>query len=259
MPGDTLNQLYNELVEQVYTDDEYSQRYYLSMIEDQRKIAVDYLMMRKCMFIPNNDYITHYLGVRAQTYSCGLYDGDNCMWALFMVAPILDLVGDVVGIVGWDAENKRKELEEGEKGLPMYKVSSKFVFPRERYFLSDIELLRQEFSKRVIFIVDGVFDSISLNYHGIPAVSLLGSSVSPEVLYFLRWYKYIYVVQDNDSAGMSLYARLAKALPRVYRVVQNKTKDIEELLRTDGLNGPVTKQLLDTLNNPVCADVRIKI
>lgn len=258
MASKTLNELYTTLLESVYADDLRSQRYYLSMVEDLRKISVDYLIDRGGMFIPNNDYIRHYLGADASTWGAGLYEGEYCPWALFVIFPIMDLVGDVVGIAGWDAQNKNKELTEGAVGLPMYKVSSKNVFSKEKYFLTDVGLLRSQFDKRAVFIVDGVFDSISLNYRGIPTVSLLGSMVSPEVLYFLRWYKHVYTIQDNDAAGNSLYLRLKRALPSVHRVFQNKTKDIEELLRSDGIDGPITRQIRGILVDTPRDDVYLK-
>ncbi len=255
----TLSELYNKLVSSVYEDDMRSQEYYLSMVEDQRKIPVNYLLERGALFIPNKDYIRYYLGSAADTYNLGFYDGDYCNWTLFVIFPITDLVGDVVGIVGWDANNKNRELTEGEVGLPMYNVSNKHIFQKDRYFLSDVELLHREFDKRILFVVDGVFDSIALNYRGIPAISLLGSMVSREVLYFLRWYKCIYTLQDNDTAGTNLYKRLAKALPKVHRVFQSGAKDIEELLRGDGEDGPITKQIKSLLTSPVYGDTYLKL
>ena len=110
----------------------------------------------------------------------------------------------------------------------MYKTSSKNIFKRDKYFLTDEEVLKKTFSSRTVFITDGVFDSMALNYRGIPAIALLGSTFSPEILYFLRWYKSVYVCADNDRAGITLFTKLKNALPYVYRVQQNKTKDIEE-------------------------------
>lgn len=258
MAAPNLNRLYHKLVGEVYSDDAQSQYYYLSMIEEQRKIPVDYLMRRGALFIPNNDYIRHYLGAEADTWGVGLYEGEFCPWALFVILPITDLLGDVVGLVGWDAQNKYKEISEGVQGLPMYKVSSKLTFAREKYFLTDLDVLKEQFDSRTLFVVDGVFDSVSLNYRGIPAISLLGSSVSQEVLYFMRWFKHVYTIQDNDSAGTKLYFRLKKALPRVSRVFQGKMKDIEELLRTDGEDGPITRQLKDIVTSGTGFDVYLK-
>lgn len=249
MASANFNAVYSKLVDLVYSDDLHSQQIYLSLIEDQRKIPVDYLVERGCLFIPNNEYIRHYLGGEADTFGCELYAGDRCLWTLYVLLPITDLSEDVVGLVGWDVQHKFQEINEGQKGLSMYRVSSKNVFQRERFFLTDVPLLRRTFEQRTVFITDGVFDSVSLNYRGIPAIALLGSTFSPEILYFLRWYSKIFVVADNDTAGLKLYNTLRKSLPNVYRVIQNQTKDIEELLRTDGKTGPITQQFFEAMQD----------
>lgn len=259
MAGATLNELYNTLVERVYADDLQSQITYLSLIADMRQVSVDYLLSRGMLFIPNNDYIHYYLKSDADAWGPGLYESGHCPWTLFAVLPIVDLVGDTVGLVGYDVQNKWKAENEGLEGLPMYKVSGKLTFQRDRYFLSDIDVLRSEYSRRVLFIVDGVFDSVALNYRGLPAISLLGSTVSKEVLYFLRWYQNIYVITDNDAAGNSLLKRLRKSLPRAFQVTQNKCKDIEQLLRTDGKDGPITNQLREIVRSRPNEDVRLRM
>jgi len=254
----TLNELYFELYSKVIEDDIRSQEYYLSVVADQRKIPVSYLLELGALFIPNNEYIVHYLGDKVYTSTAGLYYNRQCPWTLFVVIPVRNLAGDVMGLVGWDAYNKYKETVEGEIGLVSYRVSAKSVFARERYFLSDVKCLREQFDCRTVFVTDGVFDSIALNYRGIPAIALLGSSFSAEILYFLRWYRAIYVCADNDRAGLSLYAKLARAVPHVYRVIQDSAKDIEELLRSDGVNGNITSQLKGLLSLPSPMDYKIK-
>lgn len=241
---ETLHELYSELFQKVIEDDERSQRYYLSVIEEQRKISVDYLLSLGCLFIPNAEYITHYLGRRVKESLSGFYYGDTCPWVMFAVLPIRDLSGTIRGLVGWDAYNKYREMAEGTEGLVGYRVSSQSVFSREKFFLSDIECLKRHFESRTIFVTDGVFDAVSLSHRKIPAIALLGSSFSQEILYFLSWYKQVYVCADNDAAGQALYRKLSRALPHVHRVIQSKTKDIEELLRSDPLDGKITRQLL---------------
>lgn len=250
----TLDQLYRQLYEKVTEDDLASQQYYLSVVADHRKIAVDYLLDIGMLFIPNNEYIRYYLGEQALTSMAGLYFDGKCPWTLFAVIPIRSLSGEVMGLVGWDAYNKYRELSEGEQGLVSYRVSPKSVFSREKYFLSDIDCLKSNFDSRVLFVTDGVFDALSLSYRGIPAIALLGSSFSREVLYFLSWYKAVYICTDNDSAGVSLYKKLHRASSNVYRLTQNRTKDIEELLRSDGVDGPITNQFRELLNAPTHFD-----
>lgn len=258
MASVTLHELYSRLVEQVYTDDLQSQQHYLSLVADKRQVPVDYLLSRGAVFVPNNEYIHHYLGSDADAWGPGLYEGEYCPWTLFVLLPIQDLLEETVGLVGWDVQNYYKAKEEGLEGLPMYKVSSKLTFKRENYFLSDVSVLRNQFDSRAIFIVDGVYDSVSLNWRGLPAISLLGSHVSADVLYFLRWYKEVYVIRDNDEAGTKLYKRLQKALPRVHQVFQSKCKDIEEALRPDGYDGPLTRQLWGIVKDRPRDDVFLK-
>lgn len=257
--AESLHQLYTELFQAVMDDDLKSQRYYLSAVEEQRKISVDYLLSLGAIFIPNAEYITHYLGVRAKESMAGLYYGDVCPWVMFVLLPIRDLSGEVRGLVGWDAYNKYKEVSEGAQGLVSYRVSAKSVFPRDRFFLSDVECLKAQFTKRAVFVTDGVFDAVSLSYRNIPAIALLGSSFSQEILYFLSWYRAVYVCADNDKAGIRLYERLKRASSNVYKVTQNKTKDIEELLRSDGINGPITQQLRDLLSAQHPTDTVLRI
>lgn len=258
MARKSLHEVYHTLLDRVYTDDIESQMYYQDVVQTHRNISVDYLQQRGCLFIPNNEYIRHYIGEDANTYGCELYIDETCLWTLFFLIPILDLAEDVVGLVGWDLQNKYLEASGAEQGLPMYKVSSKNVFAREKFFLADIPLLKKTFDTRTIFITDGVFDSMALNYRGIPAIALLGSTFSREVLFFLRWYNHVYVCADNDAAGVSLYRKLSRALPRVHRVIQSGAKDIEEFLRSEDLNGPRTMALRAVLGENRQGDLYLR-
>lgn len=256
---DTLDTLYTELFSKVMEDDMGSQHYYLSMVAEQRHIDVSYLLELGALFIPNNEYIEHYLGKKVHSASVGLYYDGSCPWTLFVLLPVRNLAGEVKGLVGWDAYNKYKEISEGAQGLVSYRVSAKSVFPREKYFLTDVECLKRNFDKRVIFVTDGVFDTVSLNYRDIPSIALLGSSFSREIIYFLSWFRAIYVCADNDSAGSALVRKLSRSVKNVHRVSQNQTKDIEELLRRDGKDGPITQQLRQLVANPVSTDYMLKV
>lgn len=233
------------LIEKVYMSEELQPlTNYLSVIKEERNIPVEYLLQRKALFIPNNDYIRYFIG---NTDNGQFYNIDGtCLWTHFFIFPVEDLTKEIVGFCGWDAYNKYKVITGEAESLPMYKVSN---FERNKYFFADIDLLRDKFDCNVIFVVDGLFDGLSLSYHGIPNISLLGSRFSQEVLYFLRWYKAVYVISDNDSAGLGLYRSLKRSLPNVHRVIQSKCKDIEEYLREDKVKeGKITKQFYDILN-----------
>lgn len=255
-----LNELYLELVSKVQDDDITSQQYYLSVVAEQRQIPVSYLQSLGILFIPNNEYIEYYLGPRVRESIAGLYYGTTCPWTLCYTIPIRDLSGEIVGLVGWDAYNKYRELtDETVEGMACYRVSPKSVFAREKYFLADISVLQQCFQHRTVFVTDGVFDALALSYRKLPSIALLGSSFSSEILYFLSWFNFVRVCADNDAAGLALYRKLSKALGNVYKVQQTKCKDIEELLRSDGLDGPISQQFQKLLKDPVCDDFMIKL
>lgn len=254
----TFHDMYMRLIGSVYSEDLEVQEKYLSVVEAQRNIPVEYLLRRGCLFVPNNEYLHYHLGHEADIFGYELYNEGKCLWTHFVLLPIHNLLGDVVGLTGWDAYHKYIEITEEQWGLSMYKVSSSNVFEKEKYFLSDIDLLKNTFDSHSIFITDGVFDSVALNSRGIPALALLGSTFSKENLYFLRWYKNVYVCADNDRAGLQLYSKLSKSLPHVYKVVQSKAKDIEELLREDPVDGPLTRQLLEATHSAKGADIYLK-
>lgn len=255
-----LNELYLELVSKVQDDDISSQQYYLSVVAEQRQIPVSYLQSLGMLFIPNNDYIEYYLGPRIRESIAGLYYGSSCPWTLCYTIPIRDLSGEIVGLVGWDAYNKYRELtDETVEGMACYRVSPKSVFAREKYFLADIGVLRQCFQYKTVFVTDGVFDALALSYRSIPSIALLGSSFSSEILYFLSWFNFVRVCSDNDAAGLSLYRKLSKALSNVYKVQQNKCKDIEELLRRDGRDGIISQQFHKLVKDPIPDDFIIKL
>lgn len=251
-----LNECYNLLVELAYNQDYSKQREWISVITTQRNISVDYLMSRKCLFIPNEHYITDLIGESAQSPTLGFYFNGELLWQLYFIFPVTDLTGTIVGISGWDAYSKFKvETSEKNLSLPMYKVSNSSIMDKGAYFMCDHNLLREQFSKRVIFVVDGVFDGLSLSEKGIPNICLLGSNITQSTIYFLGFYNYIYVLHDNDDAGIKLYHSLKRKLPNVYRITQVYTKDIEELLRDDE-NG-ISNQLQTLLGNPIKGDINL--
>lgn len=249
-------QLYEKFLTSVWETDADIQRRYLKIVEEHRNIPVDYLESLGTVFIPNNDYITYFCGRVATCPEYDLYSQDGiCYWTHFVIIPIRNLAGEICGIVGWDAENKYKEVYKGAEGLPMYRVSNTTVFPKDKFFLSDIKVLHRTFSNRIVCVTDGVFDTVALNWRDIPSIALLGSNFSKEVLFFLRWYKTVYVVTDNDHAGVTLYQKLSKSLPNVRRITQDKCKDIEEYLRDDGIAGVKTTTLKRLL--PLGSDISL--
>lgn len=244
------------MLNKIYQEDLSSQQYYLQFVADNRQIPIEYLLKRKVVFVPNNDYLHYYGGDEILNPNYDIYYDRHCKWTHFLLIPIQDLSQNIVGVVGWDINHKAR-AEDGEKGLEMYRTSNKIVMNKAHHFLTDVTLIENTFHKSVLFVVDGVFDSISLNSIGIPAIALLGSNTSTTLYYFLRWYSYVYVIPDNDVAGYSLLKTLKQAVPNVYGVYQPKTKDIDELLKLQP--NTTKKQLLSLIREPIPGDVYLKV
>jgi hypothetical protein len=65
---------------------------------------------------------------------------------------------------------------------------------------------------------------------GIPALSILPSSISDDIKRILSVFKVLYVVVDNDEAGTKLYKEMSSIFPFVYRVTipPEHAKDLDE-------------------------------
>jgi hypothetical protein len=67
--------------------------------------------------------------------------------------------------------------------------------------------------------VEGVFDLLTLRMWGYPVVGLVGSHTRPDLLDQLRTFARLYVVLDNDDAGveatLGLVQELGKAAGRL--------------------------------------------
>lgn len=87
-----------------------------------------------------------------------------------------------------------------------------------------------------VFLVEGVFDWLTLLMWGYPALALVGTHVRPEVVKALARFERVYLVLDTDEAGQAAARDLARALG--YRgtvVTLAGVKDVAELLpRKDG-------------------------
>jgi DNA primase len=93
-------------------------------------------------------------------------------------------------------------------------------------------LLGWEFaaSHRDVWIVEGVFDYLTLHSWGIPALALVGTRARAETLDTLGRFARIYLALDNDPAGREATAHLIDHLgPRAIPVALPEVKDVAEL------------------------------
>ena len=144
-----------------------------------------------------------------------------------MLIPIGTPSGFFISYVAYDPIAQIDSRISGEK-KPAYFAPSEerkdsLVFVPDHFW-------KQVTESNTIYIVDGVWDSITINYLGLPAMALLGSRISEDVSKILSLYKNIILVQDNDQAGAKLLAEMSKNFRNVTRVQipAQIAKDIDE-------------------------------
>jgi 5S rRNA maturation endonuclease (ribonuclease M5) len=128
--------------------------------------------------------------------------------------PISAPDGMTIGFVGRSIEGKQFKNTDG---LP----KSKTLFNLHRVK-----------SSRYVYVVESSFDAIRLDQVGISAVATLGATVSIKQIELLRQYfNEIFVVADNDEAGMGMANRLIEKLGGRVSIIKldKEYKDIGDM------------------------------
>lgn len=211
----------------IYKDDLEAQNQYLQIIADDiRHCNVDVFTDNFGVFIPNNEYMTQNFGDKIKAFE---YTSDGrCVWNSAVIFPIYDVLDEVVAILGYFPLNKLKE----DAG-PSYKVSSKEVFDRKKFFFSPKGGMRKSLEDGYVVLTDGVFDTLQLNQIGINAMALMGSYLSKEHIAYLTLLDRVYLAVDNDRAGVNLLSYLRKQIKSAKGIRFNKYKDIDDVLKSE--------------------------
>jgi DNA primase len=97
--------------------------------------------------------------------------------------------------------------------------------------------IEQARGSATVIVVEGVFDLLTLQGWGYPAVALVGTYARPDVVDQLRTFKRAYLVLDQDDAGLEATLKLLEALGTraVPVALPEGIKDVAELApRADG-------------------------
>lgn len=142
---------------------------------------------------------------------------------------ITDESGNPVGIIGRHISDK----------LPKYYMSR---FPKREYLVFLNEALKVSRGEKRVFVLEGIFDALQLLNHNVPAVAILGSTVSIEQIDKLNSnFSSVYFVFDGDMAGIKGIEDTAKTIIETNRPSFSSfflflsEKDVDELVREEGL------------------------
>lgn len=234
-----VSRVFNAGIEKIMKEDKNTQRKFLETLSEIRYMNVDYLLSIGCFFVPNADYLLNYFGDSCLNIEYDLYNYEgDCKWVGHLMIPIRDLYNNVVGFTGYNPLSKLIENEnkgEDNEVPPRYIDSSKNCFDRNKFML--IPNGYDKFlSSDYVFVLDGVFDALTLASLGYNACSNLGTNLSDECIFLLSFPKRRYIPADNDLAGLSLLNTIQRKLPNSVSVTQMETKDIDEYVNKFGID-----------------------
>jgi DNA primase len=133
--------------------------------------------------------------------------------------------GNPVWLVGRTLE---RGPDDGREAAPKY-----LALPGSKPLLG----AEQARGSATVIVVEGVFDLLTLRAWGYPAVALVGTHTRPDIIDQLRAFQRVYLVFDQDDAGVEATLRLADALggQAIPVALPDGVKDIAELApRKDG-------------------------
>lgn len=88
--------------------------------------------------------------------------------------------------------------------------------------------MKQGLEEGRMVVVEGVFDVLRLEHHGIPACSILGVEVLPYHKQYLSRFKRVIYIQDEDNAGSAAWRKFKMEVPNAeaYRIT-GVQKDVD--------------------------------
>lgn len=150
----------------------------------------------------------------------GLFNAGKFILVNRFIFPVKDMLGNIIALIGWFPDEKK------------YITTPSRLFSKKCLFFGMDQLSRTGISKNY-FLVEGIFDSISIRSLGFNCVALMGISASKytEVLYSL--FKSLVAIPDNDKEGRRVVLEDKWKLPSNGKYLRWKgsIKDIDDLLK----------------------------
>lgn len=125
---------------------------------------------------------------------------DNFLLSNRFIIPVDDISGNIVALIGYYPDVKKYITTPS----PFFSKSCMFFNFRQAY-----ELSYKEFGG-LVFLVEGIFDCLSLRSLGLPCIATMGSSVSQNKCEILKFFKKIIAIPDNDTTGRRALNRYDK-------------------------------------------------
>lgn len=126
----------------------------------------------------------------------GLLDGSSFVLEDRVIIPIRNAKGNVVAYVGW------------RKGATKYMTVASEDFSKEALWFNIDKALEKAFGDKSsiwygkVVVVEGIFDALSLDMLGIPAIATMGANVGIYKGEMLKIFNKVLCIPDTDKVGL---------------------------------------------------------
>lgn len=171
------------------------------------------------MFIEDNSVYSALSGVGNDI---GLFKNGEFLLQNRFIFPVRDMLGNTIAFIGWFPDDKK------------YITTPSKLFSKSCLFYGMEQLLDTGLGGKY-FIVEGIFDTLSLRSIGVNALGMMGitSGRVKEGLYCLM--SNIAACPDNDAQGKDVVENDKWHLPtygRYFKWIGDDSKDIDELVNS---------------------------
>lgn len=125
---------------------------------------------------------------------------DNFLLSDRFIIPVDNIDGDLVALIGYYPDYKKYITTSGA----FFSKNVMFFNFRQAYILS-----HREFNG-IVFLVEGIFDCLSLRAIGLPCIATMGATVSESKCELLKLFKKVIAIPDDDKTGRRALNRYDK-------------------------------------------------
>lgn len=151
----------------------------------------------------------------------GLYSSEGkFLLTTRFIFPVKDMLGNIIALIGWFPDEKK------------YITTPSRLFSKQGIFFGMEQLSETGIGKKY-FLVEGIFDCISIRSLGFNCVALMGISANnnSKVLYTL--FSRLVAIPDNDKQGRKVIENDLWGIPTnaSYLRWKNNVKDIDDMIK----------------------------
>lgn len=152
--------------------------------------------------------------------------------------PVYDHLGDVLYFINYNSERGKNK-----KYFIAYPYEYKDKVANIRVI--GLDGIKEALEEQVIFITEGTFDRLRLKAYGLPVISTMGTQLTGYFKEYIKRFKHVVYIGDNDSSGKRSFRLGFKQGMNVYQEIVPVGKDVDEyaILRPQEFSKWVDKEL----------------